>query len=535
MSQSPPNNPPDPAGKERFAAERRRLRRRYAKDRRFRIYTVTALAIAGAFLTFFLVDLVRRGAPAIRQAMILTEITYTPETVDIPRLAVPETVRDLVSRTRLRQIPREGKRAQLRLTIAPGAGSPENAAEALAGMSLPAEDFFGAMKEDAPYQIPQGHILRFVGEPGLEQIAEALRDRGAGEATELWVWGSDALDEFLTYGTGLDPPLARSADLLEKAGRTRPVFDALTFGPEGGVREEWVLAQHEVDQYLKGYEYIQPETYDDPRRRPISLEMAERIDRLLEEGRIRLAFNKGFFLNGDSKMPEAAGIFPAAVGSVLVLAIVFVLCVPIGVLTSIYLEEFAPDNALTQTIEVNINNLAAIPSILFGVLGLAVFINLPSSVGGPNLRSTALVGGATLALMTLPIIIISSRAALRAVPDSIRMAGHAMGATRWQVVLHHVLPQSISGILTGSIIGLAQAMGETAPLIIVGLVAFVPEAPSGVTEPTTVMPAQIFTWFGEPQPAFQERAALGIVMLLLVLFIMNGLAVYLRARSEKRW
>jgi phosphate transport system permease protein len=207
-----------------------------------------------------------------------------------------------------------------------------------------------------------------------------------------------------------------------------------------------------------------------------------------------------------------------------------VICVPIGVLTSIYLEEFASDNWLTQIIEVNINNLAAIPSILFGVLGLATLINF---FGMP--RASVLVGGATLALMTLPIIIISSRAALRAVPDSIRMAGFAMGATRWQVVTHHVLPASISGILTGAIIGIAQAMGETAPLIIVGLVAFVPDPPLNPLDASTVMPAQIFSWWEMPQRAFEERAALAILLLLVVLFALNAVALVIRTRSEKRW
>jgi phosphate transport system permease protein len=251
---------------------------------------------------------------------------------------------------------------------------------------------------------------------------------------------------------------------------------------------------------------------------------------LYEAGRIRLAFNRYFFLNGDSKQPESAGIYAAVVGSIYVLALVFVICVPIGVMTSIYLEEYAPDNFLTQTIEVNINNLAAIPSILFGVLGLALMINF---MGIP--RASVLIGAAVLVLRTLPIIIISSRAALQAVPDSIRMAGFAMGATRWQVILHHVLPASISGIMTGSIIGIAQAMGETAPLLIVGLVAFVSEAPTEPTDVSTVIPALIYSWFRESRVAFQERSALAILVLLGVLFLLNGFALFIRTRAEKRW
>ncbi len=256
---------------------------------------------------------------------------------------------------------------------------------------------------------------------------------------------------------------------------------------------------------------------------------ARTIDELKASGMVQLRFNRFFFFNGDSsEHPEVAGMKSALIGSVLVLLVVLITAVPIGVLTSVYLEEFAPDNWLTQLIEININNLAAIPSILYGLLGLAIFIN---TIGLG--RSVVLVGGLTLALMTLPIVIISSRSALRSVPDSTRMAGFSMGATRWQVVLHHVLPESITGILTGSIIGLAQAMGETAPLILIGMVGFFPDAPTSILDKSTVMPAQIFNWWSLPQRAFQSRAALAILLLLAVLFVMNGVAVVLRARTQE--
>jgi phosphate transport system permease protein len=283
-------------------------------------------------------------------------------------------------------------------------------------------------------------------------------------------------------------------------------------------REQWVLADSDVDMYMKG------------QATRLGPDDKAYIDQMREEGRAKLVFNKLFFTTGDSTMPEAAGILSAAVGSVFVLTLVLVFCFPLGVLTAIYLEEFAPDNKLTQAIEVNINNLAAIPSILFGLLGLALFINIMDVP-----RSSALVGGLTLSLMTLPIIIISSRAALRAVPYSIRLAAMSMGATRWQAVVHHVLPQSISGMLTGAIIGLAQAMGETAPLIIVGMIAFIPATPETVADPTTVLPAQIFKWWGNSLRGFSEKAAAGIIVLLVILLAMNALAVLLRARFERRW
>lgn len=287
----------------------------------------------------------------------------------------------------------------------------------------------------------------------------------------------------------------------------------------GQDRVEWVLAENGVDQYLKGH---------DGHR--LSGKYQRIVDQMKEEGKVRLTFNTGFFSKGDSKLPENAGILASAIGSVLVLLLTMTFAVPVGVLTAIYLEEFAPDNRFTQLIEVNINNLAAIPSILYGLLGLAIFINF---MGVP--RSSALVGGLTLGLMTLPIIIIATRAALRAVPDSIREAAYGVGASGLQTVWHHVLPLALPGILTGSIIGLAQAMGETAPLLIVGMMAYIPEAPTSIYEATTVLPAQIYTWSGESIRAFEERTAAGIMILLAVLLSLNALAVKLRNRSEKGW
>ena len=254
------------------------------------------------------------------------------------------------------------------------------------------------------------------------------------------------------------------------------------------------------------------------------------LERLAEAGRTRAVFNANFFTGTNDGRPEAAGLWNAVVGSIFLLVIVLCVAFPIGVLTAIYLEEFAPDNAFTRTIEVNINNLAAVPSILFGLLGLALFVNL---VGFP--RSVPLVGGLTLSLMSLPVIIIATRAALSAVPDSIRKGAQAMGATRWQTVLHHVLPLAMPGILTGTIIALAQAIGETAPLIIIGMVGFITTVPSDPLEPATALPAQIYTWFGNAQAGFSEKAAAGIIVLLFVLLSMNALAILLRAKLEKKY
>ena len=280
----------------------------------------------------------------------------------------------------------------------------------------------------------------------------------------------------------------------------------------------WVLADDQVDQYIKGHYY--------------KLKRKDRalVDEMKAYGYAKLKFNKIFFKNGDSKIPEFAGLNSAVIGSVLTLLITMAFAFPIGVMTAIYLEEFADDNKFTQIIEVNINNLAAIPSILFGLLGLAIFINL---FGLP--RSSPMVGGLTLALMTLPIIIVSSRAALRAVPDSIRQAGYGLGLTKIEVTKDHVLPLAFPGILTGSIIGLAQAMGETAPLIIIGMIAFIPDAPSSVMDAATVMPAQLFTWAGMPERMYIEKTAAGIMVLLTILISLNAFAIYLRKKFEVKW
>ena len=286
----------------------------------------------------------------------------------------------------------------------------------------------------------------------------------------------------------------------------------------GTTKVVWALADDQVDQYLKGHHF--------------KLKRKDRalIDDMKAYGNVELKFNKIFFTNGDSKIPEFAGIKSAVIGSILTLLVTMVFAFPIGVMTAIYLEEFAEDNKFTQIIEVNINNLAAIPSILFGLLGLAIFINL---FGMP--RSSPLVGGLTLALMTLPIIIVSSRAALRAVPDSIRQAGYGLGLTKIEVTRDHVLPLAFPGILTGSIIGLAQAMGETAPLIIIGMIAFIPDSPSSIMEAATVMPAQLFTWAGMPERMYIEKTAAGIMVLLTILLSLNALAIYLRKKYEVSW
>ncbi len=254
------------------------------------------------------------------------------------------------------------------------------------------------------------------------------------------------------------------------------------------------------------------------------------MDYLDAQGLIERRFNWLFFTTGASREPEMAGIWGAVVGSALTMLVTLMMSFPLGVAAAIYLEEFAPKNRWTQVIEVNINNLAAVPSIVFGLLGLAVFLNF---FGMP--RSAPVVGGMVLALMTLPTIIIASRAALKAVPPSIREAALGIGASKIQSVFHHVLPLAMPGILTGTIIGMAQALGETAPLLMIGMVAFIVDIPGGFTDPATVLPVQIYMWADFPEQAFQQKTAAAILVLLGFLIMMNAVAVLMRRRFERRW
>jgi len=260
------------------------------------------------------------------------------------------------------------------------------------------------------------------------------------------------------------------------------------------------------------------------------------LDKLKQDGRVSKQFNTQFFTHGASREAEVAGIWGAVVGTFFTMMVTLALSFPIGVGAAIYLEEFAPQNKFTDLIEVNINNLAAVPSIVFGLLGLAVFLNL---FGMP--RSAPIVGGMVLALMTLPTIIIASRAALKAVPPSIKEAALGLGASQMQAVFHHSLPLAMPGILTGSIIGMAQALGETAPLLMIGMVAFIVDIPGaagfaqGFTDPATVLPVQIYMWADFPEQLFQQKTAAAIVVLLLFLVAMNAMAVILRKRFERRW
>ncbi len=320
----------------------------------------------------------------------------------------------------------------------------------------------------------------------------------------------------------------RELNRLVSVGAGYQLRDLVEADPSlvGTTTTVWVPAASTVDMLVKGN--IDP-TIDEALR-PVSDAQVAWVESLQAAGRLEKHFNTALFTNGDSREPELAGIKGALMGSFYMLVVTIALAFPIGVAAAIYLEEFAPRNRWSDLIEVNINNLAAVPSIVFGLLGLAVFINwmaLP--------RSAPLVGGLVLSLLTLPVIIIASRAAIQSVPPSIREAALGLGASKMQVVFHHVLPLALPGMLTGTIIGMSRALGESAPLLMIGMVAFIVDVPGGFTDPATALPVQVYLWADSPERAFAERTSAAIIVLLGFLLIMNLAAVIIRKRMERKW
>ena len=315
--------------------------------------------------------------------------------------------------------------------------------------------------------------------------------------------------------------------LVSASGATNQIRQMVYKNPNliGKTITVTVPASDQIDQLLKGY--IKRDT--DESRRKVSNQQIAWADTLKERGVIKKRSNKILFMNPDSRDPELAGIASAVVGSIMILVVAFVLAFPIGVGSAIYLDEFAPKNKFTDFIEININNLAAVPSIVFGLLGLAVFLNF---MGMP--RSIPLVGGMVLALRVFPTITIATRSAMQGVSPSIVDGALSLGASHTQAVFQQKLPLAAPGILTGSIIGMAQALGETAPLLMIGMVAFVTEVPNSVTEPATALPVQIFLWSDSAERAWAERTSAAIIVLLVVLITMNGFAIWLRNRLEQR-
>jgi phosphate transport system permease protein len=405
-------------------AMQRRIRRRYAAERRFRLLGLFAILLAASFLAFLLFNMFANGIRGFTQ----TEIRLT---VDFARSG---------------------------LVIDPAALSGDGADEALA-----AADIDGAVRRAAEAQHGREGPA-YLSEGAWLRVRERIKD---------------------------EPAILRRTETL------------------------WLPASSDLDTAAKH----DAETKDE-----------EDYRRLADTGAVQTGFNARFLSGADATDPTVAGIWGAFKGSLLTMLVTLALAFPIGVLSAVYLEEYAPRNRWTDIIEVSINNLAAVPSIIFGLLGLAVFLNfmhLP--------RSAPIVGGLTLALMTMPVIVIAGRNAIKSVPPSIRDAALGIGASRVQVVFHHVLPLALPGILTGTIIGMARALGETAPLLMIGMRAFIASPPGGLTEPATVLPVQIFLWSDEVSRGFVEKTSAAIIVLLVFLLAMNGVAIYLRNKFERRW
>ena len=359
-------------------------------------------------------------------------------------------------------------------------------------------DYLGITQESSDQEVREANFL------GLfrKNIAEQNKDVPRRELRKLFAMFSESA----------------ANDLREMVITNRSIL--------GTTQKLKVLASSSVDMIVKG----QAPREIEEKRRVLNDFQLGLLDRWTAEGRRSSSFNHRFFTNGDSRSPELAGLGGAIAGSFWTLMVCLILSFPMGVAAAIYLEEYAPKNRLTEIIEVNINNLAAVPSIIFGLLGLAVILNF---FGLP--RSTPLVGGIVLSLMTLPTIIIACRASLKAVPPSIREGALAMGASKMQTILHHVLPLAMPGTLTGTIIGLAQALGETAPLLMIGMFAFVVDIPAGPLESATALPVQVYLWAESSERGYVELTAAGIMMILIFMALMNSFAIILRKKFERRW
>jgi len=553
-----------------------RVKRRYAAESRFRGYGIVALAITAVFLVVLFADILRNGLPAFWQHSLVLDVPVQADVVD------PQGKKDVAAIRGADYFPLtrdalnaaipgiEGRQAQRQLTQLLSTGAADAlrdrlvAEPALVGQTVKSRLLLSddadlylkgigtristraargtatpggttgeitLLTSSNDFQQPLIDIKASLGQRARTLRAEADRLERTGEAKQ-----ADRVKELRQEAVGLQ---ARA----DRAGGEEVLDDnlpSLLVAINGGLLKAKKLGDSgitgDVLIPLKSRDEARPQdwrilAYETPQaNRKITDQEVAYLERLQADGKVERHFNWLFFTAGDSREPELAGIRGAIVGSALTLFVTLSLCLPIGVLAAVYLEEFAPKNRLTGIIEVNINNLAAVPSIVFGLLGLAMFLNF---FGLP--RSAPLVGGLVLALLVLPTIIIASRAALKAVPPSIKEAALGVGASHQQAVFHHVVPLAMPGIMTGTIIGMAHALGETAPLLMIGMVAFIVDVPSSLTQAATVLPVQIFLWSDLPEPAFQTKTAAAIMVLLCFLFVMNGLAIWLRRKFERRW
>jgi phosphate transport system permease protein len=519
---------------DRNDAVRRRLAKRYRAELRLKAYGIIAIGIAFLFLVFLLVDILTKAWPAFTEHEFRMELTASAEALDIgdpsdPAVLMRASYVQPIRQKLLEYFPEaaEDRRARSALfgLISRGGGEPLRerimADASLIGTKLTVPVY---MSDDADY-FYKGYVT------SISTFATA------GTATPSATSGTITL-------TSTAPDFAFILATVGAApGATATLTDEMPsriVAINGGrIKITEVAADRIIGDVLVALAAAAPatpsawsvETFEQPQtnRKMSDREIAWLLN-LKETDHVTSGPNWRFFSSSDSREAELAGIFGALAGSAFTMLITLVICLPLGVGAAIYLEEFAPRNRVVDVIEVNINNLAAVPSIVFGLLGLAVFLGF---LGLP--RSAPLVGGLVLALLVLPTIIIASRAALKAVPPSIREGALGVGASHQQAVFHHVLPLALPGIFTGTIIGMAHALGETAPLLLIGMVAFIVDPPTGITSAATVLPVQVFLWSDLPEIGFRAKTSLAIIVLLLFLFAMNGLAIFLRSRFEKRW
>jgi phosphate transport system permease protein len=524
--------PSRPAGLHTGDDAKARLKARYAAERRFKWMGAAAVAVSAIFLVLLLSTIIREALPALQMNYLTLPIDLSAAAQDPASADYDKIVQDALTakfpqaesrqdRRLVRGLISTGSSTILRQDVAAG----NVARGGTADYTVPLDDFADLYMK------------------GL------LAGKGSAEAIQATVAPSATTSDIdLTFDNESVLALARGNGATEgENGLLRLTSGVPSFliGINGGVVKLTEIGPAGnggavgKGTVYKALENASPAAagsaslriIDSPEgSRKISDKEIVWLDALKQQNLVQSRFNSLFFFTGASREPELAGVWGAVVGSFLTMLVTLGLSFPIGVWAAIYLEEFAKKNRWTTLIEVNINNLAAVPSIVFGLLGLAVFLNF---FGLP--RSAPLVGGMVLALMTLPIIIIASRAALRAVPPSIREAALGVGASKVQTVFHHVLPLAMPGIMTGTILGMAHALGETAPLLMIGMVAFIVDIPGGFTDPATILPVQIFMWADFPEPGFQQKTSAAILILLAFLIMMNAVAVILRKRFERRW
>lgn len=554
-----------------------RIKARYRAEARFRFYGLAALGLTTLFVVVLLADILWRGLPAFWQHQLVMDVPVAADAFGEPgktdeaairggdyypvtKAALAAAIPGIESRTAEKQLNRllsDGAADILREKLV---ADPRLIGTKVAKVPLLLSDdadlYFKGAGNRITSRAPRGAATPsgLTGEVTVLSSSNDFADNLVAIKKDLATRAAQLEAEAAVLKRSPDaavqgratPLLEEAKALRERAAAPRAEEDLESSIPSllveinGGL----VKARRITDSAITGdvllplgsVDAARPAdwkilTYETPESsRKLNDQEVAFLERLRSFGAVERAFNWRFFTSGDSREPELAGIRGALVGTALTLFVTLLLCLPIGVAAAIYLEEFAPRNRVTDLVEVNINNLAAVPSIVFGLLGLAVFLNF---FGLP--RSAPLVGGLVLALLVLPTIIIAARAALRSVPPSIKEAALGVGASHQQAIFHHVLPLAMPGIMTGTIIGMAHALGETAPLLMIGMVAFIVDVPTSFSEAATVMPVQIYLWSDLPEQAFQAKTAAAIVVLLVFLFVMNGLAIWLRKRFERRW